>query len=109
MKTASTIIQYVVLGILGAVIYAGCHNNWLGRIPHYDLNIGAVIALGFAFAFTFVNSRRWVVKPFSCVSCLSGWFTMALGIYSFGWIGLVFLPIGYTVGALAGRLIKRFL
>lgn len=109
MKYLGTFIQYVTLIFLGAVIYVAIHNNWLGRIPHYDLTVAEVLALGFVFAFTFTKARYWAVKPFSCLGCMTGWLTLSLAIYSFGWIGLVFLPIGYTIGAIADRIITRFL
>lgn len=106
---AGTIIQWVFLITVGVLIYLAVHNHWVVEIKHYDLTVIEVVVFGFVFAFTFTKGRTWATKPFSCTPCMTGWFTLALGIYTFGAIGWVFLPVGYFVGAIADRIIRRYL
>lgn len=109
MKILSTVVQYVTLVIIGFLVYLGIRNNWIGRLPHYRLNAWQVVVFGFVCAFTFVNGRYWATKPFSCLKCMTAWITFAFGIYTYGWHGVIFLPIGFTVGAIVERLILRYL
>lgn len=106
---AGTIIQWVFMAVVATLIYLSVHLKWIAPIPHYSLTVTQVIVFGFVFAFMFTKGRYWATKPFSCMGCMGGWFTLALGIYAFGAIGWIFLPIGYTVNAIADRIIMRFL
>jgi hypothetical protein len=68
------------------------------------------IIFGFACAFTWVEvlhlgSR----KPFNCVKCLSGWFTLIIaGVWHVEYWPF-YLPVGVAVGAIYSALKMRYL
>jgi len=68
------------------------------------------IVFGFACAFTWVEvlhlgSR----KPFSCLKCMCGWFTLIIaGVWHVEYWSL-YLPVGVTVGAVFNAIKFRWL
>lgn len=78
------------------------------------LNEAEVIGVGFTVAFTIVQARPriklFMTKPFNCLMCMSAWSTFgaALGA-GYGWSSLLFIPVGYFVGALFDAIKMRWL
>lgn len=104
----STFLQWsVVVGVIAGLWYS--HNHWqipklraAIPLPGYQTEFYAL-----CMAFTFVNGRYWATKPMSCLKCMTAWISLALGCYEYGWGGMVFLPIGFMVGAIVDRLTMR--
>lgn len=48
-------------------------------------------------------------KPFNCVKCLTGWLSMIAGIYLYGLIGLLLLPVGVFAGYIFSCIQMRWL
>jgi len=48
-------------------------------------------------------------KPFTCVTCMCGWFAAAIGCYQYGVTGLLYLPAGVFTGAMFNAVSMRWL
>lgn len=69
-----------------------------------------VIILGFSCAFVWVYVLKWgSVKPFNCVTCMTGWCSLIIGCWSIGLWGIVYMPVGMTVAALYSEVRMRWL
>lgn len=49
------------------------------------------------------------VKPFNCVRCMTGWYSLIIGCIAHGWHGIIFLPIGVFVGSIYSAIQMRYL
>ena len=57
------------------------------------------------------NSPYWFfnAKPFTCFTCMTGWFGLIVGCIVYGWVGVVFLPVGVFAGAVFSVIRMRWL
>ena len=62
-----------------------------------------------AIVFILTGNRLLDNKPFNCVKCLTGWISLVIGVYYFGWLGLVYLPLGVFTGAIFSAILMRYL
>ena len=62
-----------------------------------------------AIIFILTGNRLLDNKPFNCVKCLTGWISLIIGVYYFGWLGLVYLPLGVFTGAIFSAIQMRWL
>lgn len=105
----STIIQWIfILGIIVGIYFLGRAVSI--KIPSIHLKPHYIIILAFSFSFTWVYVFKWgSVKPFSCITCMSGWFALIIGYWSAGWWGIAYIPIAMTVAALYSEIRMRWL
>jgi hypothetical protein len=81
------------------------------RLPTLQTMTGTqAIGFGFASAFMWVEvlhlgSR----KPFNCLKCMCGWFTMFIALAFHVQFWYFYLPIGLTVGAIYSAIKMRYL
>jgi hypothetical protein len=67
-----------------------------------------IIALSIAFCWVeFLNPFRF--KPFNCVKCLTGWISLGFGVALYGWLGIVYLPLGVFIGSMFEGIKMRWL
>lgn len=98
-QSTLTVIQWLL--VLG--VAAGIYFLWKGHLTLPDINLSSVeiIIISLSLAFTWVEVLKiGVTKPFNCVSCLTGWIALIVGVIDRGWSGIIFLFIGLFVGAL---------
>jgi len=50
-----------------------------------------------------------VVKPFTCVRCMAGWFALGLGVWQQGWHGIILCPVAVFIGAIYSAIQMRYL
>lgn len=105
----SIIIQWLlILGVLAGIYFLGRAASI--KLPELHLRPYQIIILSFSFAFTWVYVFRWGnVKPFNCVTCLSGWFALIIGYWCYGWWGFAFMPVAMTFAALYSEIRMRYL
>lgn len=105
----STIIQWLfIFGIITGVYFLGRAASI--KLPALNLEPYQIIVLSFSFAFTWVYVFKWgSVRPFNCVTCLSGWFAFIIGYWCYGWWGIGLMPVAMTVAAVYGEIRMRYL
>ena len=105
----STIVQWLfILGIIAGVYFL-CKAVSI-KLPEINIKPYQTIILAFSFAFTWVYIFKWgSIKPFNCVTCMCGWFTLLIGYWAFGWWGFALMPVGMTVAALYSEVRMRWL
>jgi len=105
----STITQWLfIFGLIVGVYFLGKLASI--KLPTLNLAPYQVIILSFSFAFTWVYIFRWgSVKPFNCVTCMSGWFSLISGYWCYGWWGIALMPVAMTFAALYSEIRMRWL
>lgn len=69
-----------------------------------------VCLVGLAMAVVWVEKLKWgSVKPFNCVSCLTGWTTLALAFLFHVEVWYLYLFIGAFVGVMYSKICMRYL
>lgn len=105
MKALLSIIQWVLLTAMCVGVWWVCKHP-----PIVVLSCWKVIGIALSTAFTWVELLKWgTTKPFNCVKCMTGWFSLAGGLLVFGWYGIVLLPVGLFVGAIFEAIKLRWL
>lgn len=70
----------------------------------------AVLIFALACAFVWVELLKWgSVKPFNCVKCLTGWFSLILAAIFHVPHFYLYLPLGLFVGAIFSAIQMRWL
>jgi hypothetical protein len=107
MKILGAIVQWIImLAVIVGIVMLFKYVN----LPAIHLNSIEIIILAFSCAFVWVYVLKWgVVKPFNCVTCLCGWFSLILGCWSIGFWGIAYMPIGMTFAALYSEVRMRWL
>jgi len=69
-----------------------------------------IIITSLAISFCWVEFINLIpIKPFNCTKCLTGWIALIIGCISYGWAGILYLPIGVFVGAIFSAIQMRYL
>jgi hypothetical protein len=103
---ASTVLQYVAIILIGALIYGFFHWN----IHIESLSGPAVLFFSLACAFTWVEVLKWgVTKPFTCIKCMSGWIALLFALIFHVDHWYLYLPAGLFIGALFEAIKMRWL
>lgn len=69
-----------------------------------------ILLLALALAFCQIEVIHFgSIKPFNCLKCMTGWYALAIGCWSIGWHGIVYLPLGVFVGAIFSAIQMRHL
>lgn len=107
MKILKALAQWIlVLAAIAGIVLLFKHI----RLPELHLSHIGVIILAFSCAFVWVYVLKWgVIKPFTCVTCMTGWFGLIIGCWVAGWFGVVYMPVGMTVAALYSEVRMRWL
>ncbi len=95
-----------VVACMAGIAYSGYHFG-----AHYWLTHSQVLLLAFCLAFVWVNIFKLHVdkKPFSCITCMSGWFSLAIGVSCIGWYAVLYMPVAMTIAALYSEVRDRWL
>jgi hypothetical protein len=102
----STILQYLVIIMAGALIYAFFHFS----IHISPLSGTAVLFFSLACAFTWVEILKWgVTKPFTCIKCMAGWIALLFALVFHVDHPYLYLPAGLFVGAVFEAIKMRYL
>lgn len=105
----STIVQWLIIfGVIAGLYFLG---RFLSiHLPELHLTAFQIVLLSFSFAFTWVYIFKWgSVKPFTCVTCMSGWFALIIGYWCFHWWGIALMPSAMTFAALYSEIRMRWL
>lgn len=98
------IALFYLLAFIG--VYANKHRPIIGT-----LHPAFVLLAALASAFTFVNYvnpfKR--IKPFNCVTCLTGWIALILSYLFNVPFYCLYFPIGIFVGGMFERLTMKYL
>jgi hypothetical protein len=107
MKVLGAIIQWIImLAVIVGIVLLFKHV----RLPAITLSSIEIIILAFSCAFVWVYVLKWgVIKPFNCVTCMTGWFSLIIGCWAIGKWGVVYMPVGMTVAALYSEIRMRWL
>jgi phosphotransferase system glucose/maltose/N-acetylglucosamine-specific IIC component len=105
---------FLFLLIIGGIIAAVIYRHWIGQhlpeLPAIHPTHAQVIIIAFSCAFVWVYVLKWgVIKPFNCVTCMCGYFSLILGCWSIGFWGVAYMPVGMTVAALYSEVRMRWL
>ena len=105
----STIIQWLfILGLIIGIYFLGRAVSI--KLPALNLRWWQIIGIAFSCAFTWVYIFKWgSIKPFNCVTCMSGWFGLIIGYWCFHWWGIIYMPLCMTVAALYSEIRMRYL
>lgn len=105
----STIVQWLfILGLIAGVYFLA--KKVSVKLPTINLHPYQIVIIAFSLAFTWVYIFRWgSVKPFNCVTCMSGWFALIIGYWSVGWWGIVYMPLTMTFAAIYSEVRMRWL
>jgi hypothetical protein len=108
MKVLLSIGQWIV------VICACLGGWWLCEridIPAPNPMPGyCVIIFSLACAFVWVEVLKWgSVRPFNCVKCLTGWFSLILAAHFHVPHFYLYLPLGVFIGAVYSAIQMRWL
>lgn len=108
-KVTETIGKWAaIFGTIGGIYYLGKFLNI--HLPALSLHPYQIVILSFSCAFTWVYIFKWgSVKPFNCVTCLSGWFGLIFGYWAVGLWGVAYMPISMTVAAIYSEVRMRWL
>ena len=107
MKILKALMQWIIM--LAVIIGIVLLFKYV-RLPTIHLNSIEIIILAFSCAFVWVYVLKWgVIKPFSCVTCMTGWFSLIIGCWAIGKWGVVYMPVGMTVAALYAEVRMRWL
>jgi hypothetical protein len=103
-KWMSTAAWMIVLCAIGFGVWC------LSKVSHAPLSPVMVIVLALASAFVWVEKLRLgTVKPFTCCSCLTGWFALILAWWSHADYWFLYLPLGVFVGSMWEAVKMRYL
>lgn len=107
MKVLKALGQWIlVLAVIAGIVLLFKYV----RLPELHLSHMEVIILAFSCAFVWVYVLKWgSVKPFNCVTCMTGWFSLIIGCWVAGWFGVIYMPVGMTVAALYSEIRMRWL
>jgi hypothetical protein len=110
MKILFTVVQWLVLlAWVYFFVYFGFHFKVkvpvVASMPGYF-----VLAISLSLAFLWVEVLKWgVTKPFNCVKCMSGWFSLLLAGCFHTPFWYFYLPLGLFVGAMWSAIKMRWL
>ena len=107
MKIFKTAMQWLIL--IAIIIGFYFFVKYLTPI-RLNLNHIEVLGLALSIAFMWVEVLKWgVIKPFNCLRCMTGWFSLIIGCMAAGWAGMFYLPAGIFIGAFFDRIKIRYL
>ena len=108
MKILGILFQWVVVA---GVLIGGWYLIKSVSFPHPDKMPGfAVVVFSLACAFVWVEVLKWgVTKPFNCVKCMCGWFSLGLALIFHTPHWYLYLPLGVFVGAMYSGIKMRYL
>jgi hypothetical protein len=106
----SSIIQWLVIALLAVGVYY-IFNMHFHYTPVKYFTDWQIILLSFCFAFTWVYILKIFprIKPFNCITCMSGWFALVLGVICVGWSGIIYMPVAMTFAAIYSEVRSRWL
>lgn len=83
---------------------------WLTTLPRVALSPAMIIVFALSAAFVWVEILKWgSVKPFTCVSCMTGWLSLILAFWSHTDYWLLYLFVGKFVGCMWEAVRMRWL
>lgn len=69
-----------------------------------------IIIMGLALSFCWSIINPWYnTKPFNCLMCMTGYFSVSVALFSVGWYCVLFFPVGCLAGAVFTSLRDRYL
>lgn len=109
VKVFLTVVQWVVIATVLCFGLFGFHFKF--QLPQARPMDGwLVILTGVSFAFVWVDVLKWgVSRPWNCVTCLSGWFSLLLAIVFNTHFWYIYLGIGCFTGHLFTLIRLRWL
>lgn len=107
MKILLTVIQWLLIATVLFFIFRGFHY----RIPETRPMPGYLVTLfGLSAAYVWVDVLKiGVTKPFNCILCLTGWFSLAIAFVFHTHFWYFYLPLGSLIGALFTSIKMRWL
>jgi len=78
-------------------------------MPQVNISI-LFTGLALAYCFTTVfRGRLFQRRPFNCIKCMTGWFSLVIGLLAYHCWGLLYLPLGVFTGAIYEKICMRWL
>lgn len=98
VKILMTVVQWVAVAAVLLFLFRGVNY----RIPERRIMPGYLVILsGVSFAFAWVDIMKWgVSRPWNCITCLSGWFSLLLAFVFHTHFWYVYLGLGCFAGYL---------
>lgn len=94
-KWILTLAWCIVLTAAGFVLY------WLATMPRVALSPAMILLFALSGAFVWVEVLKWgSVKPFTCVSCMTGWIALILAWWSHTDYWFMYLLVGKFIGCM---------
>lgn len=110
MKAISTIIQYIFLIAIALLCFRGCDFHHLAMPLRPAMSWHLVVPFGLSLAYLWVDVFRWgITKPFNCLSCMTGWFSLVIAGLFHVPFWYFYLPAGVFVGGLYSSFRMRWL
>lgn len=110
MKIFFSWLIFIVI-IAGLVMIFWNRHWYIRHMPKLPtMTGGQAVLFGFASAFMWVEVLKWGVhKPFNCLHCMCGWFTVLLAVLFHVPFWSFYLPVGVAVGAIYSAIKMRYL
>lgn len=109
----STVIQYLIIIAIIAVIYFACKYWHLTGYLHTDktLNGFQVVFFSLSIAFVWVEVLKIFsfTKPFNCIKCMTGWISLIMALIFHTPLPFFYLFVGLFIGALFDAVKQRWL
>jgi hypothetical protein len=106
---------FLFLSFVGAIVVLIWHRKYVGEylptLPERGTMTGLqVVIFSLACAFVWVDIMKWgVTKPFTCLKCMTGWFTVIFAFSHHVEFWPLYLPLGLFVGAMFEGIKMRWL
>lgn len=100
------------LGFLAAIAIMFAHRQWIiDKMPSVPQMTGLqVVVFALACAFVWVEIMKWgVTKPFNCLKCMAGWFSVIFAFSHHVQFWPLYLPLGVFVGAIFSAIQMKWL
>lgn len=109
LRPLFTIVQWLAIGTCLYFAFFGFHFRF--QLPATKPMPGELVVLfGLSAAYVWVDVLKWgVVKPFNCLTCLSGWFCLILAFVFHTHYWYLYLPLGAFAGGLYSSVKMRWL
>jgi|SRR5882762_9421321 len=108
MKVFWSIIQWIA--VIAVFVGLWLLNKYITIPPRGPMPGYQVILFALSLAFLWVEILKWgVTKPFNCIKCMTGWFSLLLAIVFHTPHWYLYLPLGSFVGAMYSGIKMRHL
>jgi len=104
----STTVQYIILAAIVVLCFRGCDYHL--QFPKLTMSWYMVVPIALSLAYVWVDVFKiGVVKPFNCISCMAGWFSLIIAFAFHVPLWFFYASIGTFTGAIYSSIRMRWL